>query len=1215
MHHRKSLFSGTLFFTFIMSMVLTLLLSTHSALAGVVYYRNPDGSFLINPLNNSKVVGIRYGLMGGFVRSDKDDGVYGEFDARLSSNVSKYYGTNSVFSDPTLDVRLELSTKDIAGFDGPIGCYFGVARVMERDAVTGEVKAVESTFVEDEAANLNVTYLGETLSIPESDDPYEDLSKLNIPEGQTLTRIKGSDFFEEIPGERNNGLFRFKDTALKPGYYLISWNYGFTLLQDRSIDRADEMMLLHIVDYDHLQLAEANYSEQTNTWETDVFDVKKELAYQTVKYTEEPYIFQVRDLKGYQKSAPKPESLQMTYYGYDEGELAEPQALPRFAVMQTLDAANGIYSFSTRTGGTYLFTIGNPADPSVREHGCIIEVEEGFGGLKVLDLTYQREKETYIAKESAELSTSLFVKGVYGAAIEVYEFRDDEEYGILPASELEVTYYGNPKSNPKQLQEDGTFLPRLETEATLEELKEPHDGNKIFFTPDQEGVYLISKKGITDEVNASNQQIRKNAIYVSVNNHPGFYESIEGGTGRANFAKECRGSVATMCINHLKGTEETRTVYIYSKSAFYKGEVARDKINSDYSMEGDASKYVEFGPVEGKEGWYKLTLNLTAVDEYKWINLIFDKSRLQNMYVYINVYTPKTYYYRMESSTSFTPLQTSMHNYWRMHRDYLVSLGYADETGIQTLKGEQLAAFRFYHELSDSEMDKRWDPQKKEYIVKEGEIYISGSILAVDDNIPTEVVSVDGIEYLKLNASREGLIALSDGKNLFRIASIVKSEVILSTTPYEPEYGAHHDPFVEHLGAIFEGIMPNPLYLLTDYDNKNPDSPYGIELDSVKIVPYYDDKDTDVICNEFISVDKEHPIKGNEYYNTRDRAIGYPVYFTDQIDRPFNIRIEYLRTGQSKTQNLYYYYMQLRSLSIANYPKKRDYQAGELFDATGFEVNGAYRGDNSSATILLDPSLLEITINGEPAATHKLTGKDTDVTITFLGQKLRCGIWVTPGDEDEQEGGSSGQDGEKKDPAVDGKDGANDGRDTEGGNGPGKDQPSDQPGAMQEAAVGSEVVSADKSLGYMVFAVIKKGDAKHMPEVALKGLRGKQIPKKIKMPGKITAENGVSYQVTKIGNRAFAGQKKIRKIDLSKCTKLSIGSQAFFRDKSLKEIRVRASSLKKLHKKAFAKLPKKTKIVVLCEGKTKKAAQKKFAKAGKKLRAAKAKRIVCKRAG
>ena len=74
----------------------------------------------------------------------------------------------------------------------------------------------------------------------------------------------------------------------------------------------------------------------------------------------------------------------------------------------------------------------------------------------------------------------------------------------------------------------------------------------------------------------------------------------------------------------------------------------------------------------------------------------------------------------------------------------------------------------------------------------------------------------------------------------------------------------------------------------------------------------------------------------------------------------------------------------------------------------------------------------------------------------------------------------------------------------------------------------------------MIFEVIKKGDAKNVPQVALKGLRGKQIPKKIVMPNTITAENGIVYQVTKIKARAFAGQKKIRKIDLSRMNNLSI---------------------------------------------------------------------------
>lgn len=73
--------------------------------------------------------------------------------------------------------------------------------------------------------------------------------------------------------------------------------------------------------------------------------------------------------------------------------------------------------------------------------------------------------------------------------------------------------------------------------------------------------------------------------------------------------------------------------------------------------------------------------------------------------------------------------------------------------------------------------------------------------------------------------------------------------------------------------------------------------------------------------------------------------------------------------------------------------------------------------------------------------------------------------------------------------------------------------------------------------------------------------------------------NGYTFKVTAINANAFKGCSKLTKVTIGKNVK-TIGANAFANDKKLKTIKIKATGLKKVGKKAFTKVPKKAKATV-----------------------------------
>ena len=156
--------------------------------------------------------------------------------------------------------------------------------------------------------------------------------------------------------------------------------------------------------------------------------------------------------------------------------------------------------------------------------------------------------------------------------------------------------------------------------------------------------------------------------------------------------------------------------------------------------------------------------------------------------------------------------------------------------------------------------------------------------------------------------------------------------------------------------------------------------------------------------------------------------------------------------------------------------------------------------------------------------------------------------------------------------------------------------------AKEETKPDVKPQSNDNKVGNVItdgtynYKITKAGakDGKTVGEVSVIGLRNKNI-KSINIADSITF-NSVKYNVTSIGAKAFAKNKKVKKATIGSNV-TTIGARAFFGTKKLSKLTVKARNLKKIGKKAFyRKKGKKLKIKVK---KAKKKAYKKLFKKAK----------------
>ena len=145
------------------------------------------------------------------------------------------------------------------------------------------------------------------------------------------------------------------------------------------------------------------------------------------------------------------------------------------------------------------------------------------------------------------------------------------------------------------------------------------------------------------------------------------------------------------------------------------------------------------------------------------------------------------------------------------------------------------------------------------------------------------------------------------------------------------------------------------------------------------------------------------------------------------------------------------------------------------------------------------------------------------------------------------------------------------GQDTQGTATP-STPPSNTKATLSPATVGTTI--KDKTASYKVVSADKKQPAVAYTKAIKKNASSVIVPDKIKV-------NGVTYQVKSIAPKAFANNKKLKKITIGKNI-TSIGKQAFAGCKKLKKITIKSAKLKSssIGKNAFKGTAKKLTVKV-----------------------------------
>ena len=180
----------------------------------------------------------------------------------------------------------------------------------------------------------------------------------------------------------------------------------------------------------------------------------------------------------------------------------------------------------------------------------------------------------------------------------------------------------------------------------------------------------------------------------------------------------------------------------------------------------------------------------------------------------------------------------------------------------------------------------------------------------------------------------------------------------------------------------------------------------------------------------------------------------------------------------------------------------------------------------------------------------------------------------------------NGENGENENQGSENQNGTNPGNTKPGNTKPSK--PADS--VKYGPAKGTKI--SDGKLIYKVTKVGSKG-GKIVGEVEVVGIKNKKS-KSVKIAASVTID-GVKYNVTSIGKKAFKGCKKLKKVTIGSNVK-TILANAFAKCKKLKKVTIKSKKLKKVAKGSFKGVKKSCKIKV---PKAKKKAYKKMFKKAK----------------
>lgn len=828
----------------------------------------------------------------------------------------------------------------------------------------------------------------------------------------------------------------------------------------------DKVLVSNMADYMELDMRAVN-----GTWNNACF-----FKYVDYQITEgEPQSIKTND----PQQITGAQDLQITYLGTElqNEEGNEENTDPRWAIANVKDSSASITAVTPVEDGLFKLNIEEPGYYIISKGKLETDGESGLFansdaavGLHVYEYTGLAAREAYYDGESQQWNydgedpnygNDIWGRDLGDSAFAITDVVEGEQQNIS-IDNLELTYYGEIGADPRQTHsvvtgenvesgepiEEEKYEIMKQTTATIEVYQK--DDSLILFTPDKPGKYLISKKGISDDVTPENREIREKAILIDVDsNRPGFFKESECSRDNLLFTEwaNCydttyvEGQVEYKFYYHAPLAEDGDAFVQMSVNygEDYKGyEIAKNAIDSN-----ELSNVLSMNPVSGEEktGWYEITIK----DLMDNMNVEFINSNGENANLNIRYYRAdeiefrevdreKTAYSFMEpyimATTSFTMEAYGVEEGELKkitEKSKLETFNIFEKLWIDEICWEEEDGTTHYmdgFEYNDSEEeftyenpeDVRFLPNQNdpEYVYKK-----------VDSENASVKATEEGLE-VQVNAIGDYLVTSEDG-GWYEFRADLPS-IGVYNTEVRKEYNRDYIDNLEKDIKVYQGrdCSDKTYYALAwvdkdHYDEKgNPItekndagepiisetedwkylSQWTTDPDTIKIqagedVNFESPEDvTFASINGFVSVDEENPVI---YQDENHRAkIGYPITLSSVIDRDFSIIMSAKRIGYTlyKDENLSkdrydalaVDYVPINKLQVKTAPTKVEYIEGATFDPSGLVVEAVY-DDGESFTLSKDEYKL--------AVSDKLSTNDKAVTISYLGKTVELPITVT----------------------------------------------------------------------------------------------------------------------------------------------------------------------------------------------------------------------------
>ena len=681
-----------------------------------------------------------------------------------------------------------------------------------------------------------------------------------------------------------------------------------------------------------------------------------------------------------------------------------------------------------------------------------------YTGLAVREAWYDENEDNWSVNDDQNYDSNL------GSDLWYKEFSltnvNDGVEGDISLDDVELTYYGEESELPThddgntvdprwtygedQEGNGGKFVVHKETSATL---TADSKSGLIKFTPDKPGIYLISKKGITDEVTDANREIREQAVSINVGNGSAAFYNEAGTLSHANLLT----TVWDNCYNpsFVAGQEKPITAYFYSPVNYDEEGNPEDTFevcNIDYNdnkcevkwvKESDDSEAVlsipddikdifSMEPVENMTGWYKVTV--TGIEGYFNSQFVSNYDGRREAYLNIGYYENNQYFIKRLHESNYQYPDGWGGYYGQVTEPYIFKLYKSGDDGLNEVSSADMKKFSIYRywELGftnengefnyfddfierEGYYDKtqeKWIENKDEYVYypdSTNPIAVLGILSKNDSDIGCAATYGEASNngYMEINTSEEGRYALYDGVNIVKF-ELNCPGIGLYSASYRGvnENNENDSDIVDDLvleDKVYQGRSKSAYVLTWVGDDDDGWAPDVSTMEAFATSNIDWDKNTFDEFEGYVELDKEKPVKDSD-----SNIIGYPITITDKVEESFDLYMIATRNqakgeadnGMSSDDRfernaVYMEYIPLKELNIKTEPKVTYYEDA-VFDATDLVVEAVYE-DGEKFT--LDAEDYDIAI-GEKKVDDKLAATDTKVTISYLGKTVDLTITV-----------------------------------------------------------------------------------------------------------------------------------------------------------------------------------------------------------------------------